>query len=527
MRKNAAIYVRASAEDKSSAVSAEEQESLCKSLILQNEDMLVGVYRDVRRYRIGTRLVDPLAHRIDRPGYQEMLDDLRNGVFKSVYAWRDDRLYNGIEATIPFIKAVEETGAEVYFVVGAFDLISAYPASWATDVARKALTREMHKGYQKKLRAGFAYRIEAKYGYTRLKKSKQVLVVEEEAGWINQIRSWYLEDVPVREISRRLIRESVSQKRRKQDPNWPLYTIYRILKDPTYSTGIYEVKSRGEVIKIKVPKISNHRQFQKILKKLDENKSHPVRHVKHDFLLSGLITSPCGGKWKPHIYTSRRKYTKVDGHVSHYENEVKKYVCLKSQYTPHEKAHHPDCPKSKGVMALDAYVWEQVAQRLRHPDKIASAIEERRNILDNRQWKNQAAIRQLEKHLEGLEIERASYIRQYGRSERGEGQFSESDLDRELARLAEEKVLAQSEMEALEGEANTPVSDFDLAAPQLLERVSLIGLDNLDRDPTSEQEKQEHLKLKRRVVQTFVNQVVLVRGKDPQITWTMDELHDF
>jgi len=527
MSKNAAIYVRASAEEKGDAVSPEEQESLCKSLILQNEDMLVGVYRDVRRYRIGTRLVDPLAHRIDRPGYQEMLDDLRNGVFTCVYAWRDDRLYSGIESTIPFIKAVEETGAEVHFVVGSFDIASAYPASWTSEIARKALTQEMHKGYQKKLRAGFAYRIEAKYGYTRVKKSKEVLVVEEEAGWINQIRAWYLEDVPVREISRRLIKEGVSQKRRKQDPNWPLYTIYRILKDPTYSTGIYEVKARGEVIKIKVPKIANHRQFQKILKKMGENKSHPARHVKHDFLLSGLVTSPCGGKWKPHIYTSRRKYTKVDGRVSHYENEVKKYICLKSQYTPHEKAHHPDCPKSKGVAALDAYVWEQVSRRLHHPDRIASAIEARRSTLDSRQQKNQAAIRQLEKRLEGLEIERASYIRQYGRSERGEGQFSEADLDRELARLEKEKAQAQLEMEILERTANEPVSDFDLAASQILERVSLIGLDKLDRDPTSEEEKREHLKLKRRAVQTFVSRVLLERGKDPQITWTLDEFHDF
>jgi DNA invertase Pin-like site-specific DNA recombinase len=527
MSKNAAIYVRASTEERGDSISPEEQEQLCKSLILKNGDMLVGVYRDVRRYRIGTRLVDPLAHRIDRPGYQEMLDDLRNGVFESIYVWRDDRLYSEIESTIPFIRAVEETGAEVHFVVGSFDLASAYPTNWASGIARKALTQEMHKGYQKKLRDGFAYRIEAKYGYGRKKKSKEVFVVEEEAEWINQIRSWYLEGVPVREISRRLIGEGVPQKRRKEDPDWPLYTIYRILKDPTYSTGIYEVEARGEVIKIKVPKIANHRQFQKILKRVGENKSHPARHVKHDFLLSGLVTSPCGGKWKPHIYTSRRKYTKVDGRVSHYENEVQKYICLKSQYTPHEKAHHPDCPKSKGVAALDAYVWAQVSQRLRDPDRIKSAIQVRRMVLDTQQQKNQSAIKHLEKHLDDLEIEREAYIRQYGRSERGEGQFSEADLDRELDRLEEEKAQAQTEMEALEAAENEPISDFELAASQILERISHIGLDKLDHDLTSEEEKREHLKIKRRAVQAFVSQVYLVRGKDPQITWTVNELNDF
>lgn len=523
MSKNAAIYVRASAAEKGDAISAEDQESLCKSLILQNEDMLVGVYRDVRRYRIGTRLVDPLAHRIDRPGYQEMLDDLRNGVFESIYVWRDDRLYGGIESTIPFIKAVEETNAEVHFVLGSFDLASAYPMNWASGIARKALTQEMHKGYQKKLKDGFAYRIEAKYGYERVKKRKEVLVVEEEAEWINQIREWYLEGVPVREISRRLIREGVPQKRRKNDPNWPLYTIYRILKDPTYSTGTYEVKARGEVIKIKVPKIANHRQFQKILKKLEDNKSHPARHVKHDFLLSGLVTSPCGGKWKPHIYTSRRKYTKVDGSVSHYENEVKKYICLKSQYSPHEKTHHPDCPKSKGVARLDAYVWGQVSQRLRDPDQIEAVIQMRRLKLDVQQQKNQSEIRRLEKYLEDLEVEREAYIRQFGRSERGEGRFRETDLDRELARLEEETAQARSEMEELVRAVNEPVSGFDLVVPQILERVSMIGLDKLDGEPASEEEKREHLKIKRQAVQAFVSQVYLVRGRDPQINWTIDE----
>jgi DNA invertase Pin-like site-specific DNA recombinase len=522
MRKNAAIYVRFSAEEPGDSISAEEQEQLCKSLILQNEDMLVGVYRDVRRYLIGTRLVDPLGTRIDRPGYTEMLDDLRNGVFESVYAWRVDRLYSGIEATIPFIKAVEEAGAEVHFIVGSFDLDTAYPTSWASGIARKAITQEMHKGYQKKLRDGFAYRIEAKYGYDRKKKSKEVLVVEEEAQWVNQIRTWYLEGVPVREISRRLIGEGVPQKRRKDDPNWPLYTIYRILKDPTYSTGIYEVEVKGEAIKIRVPQIANHRQFQKILKKIGENKSHPARHVKHDFLLSGLISSPCGGKWKPHIYTSRRKYTKADGNVSHYENEVKKYICLKSQYTPHEKAHHPDCPKSKGVAAIDDYVWGQVSQRLRNPEEITEAIQVKTNRMEDQQRQNQATIVNLEKHLDGLEVERESYIRQYGRSERGEGLFSEADLDRELARVEAEKHKTQSELEKLEEAINESVGDLEIEAMQILERVSFIGLENLNRDPTSAEEKREHLQIKRRAIRAFIEKVYLVKGKDPQIKWAID-----
>ena len=71
----AAIYIRTSSEHQAEKASPEEQESDCRRLAEQHGLNVVAVYRDIERYRVGGRLVDPSGTRSDRPGLVAMLDD--------------------------------------------------------------------------------------------------------------------------------------------------------------------------------------------------------------------------------------------------------------------------------------------------------------------------------------------------------------------------------------------------------------------------------------------------------------------
>lgn len=68
MAHRAVIYVRTSSETQGEKSSPVEQEVDCLHLAQEKEFSVVRVYRDVERYRVGNKLVDPSGTRSDRPG---------------------------------------------------------------------------------------------------------------------------------------------------------------------------------------------------------------------------------------------------------------------------------------------------------------------------------------------------------------------------------------------------------------------------------------------------------------------------
>src|SRR5919198_1004256 len=103
MNKRAAIYIRLSSEkqavsknangDLEEKASPKMQEADCREYCQSHGFEIVEVYRDVERYRVGKRLVEPSGTRADRPGLKRMLADARAGKIDVIVAWREDRLY--------------------------------------------------------------------------------------------------------------------------------------------------------------------------------------------------------------------------------------------------------------------------------------------------------------------------------------------------------------------------------------------------------------------------------------------------
>lgn len=86
MSRRAIIYIRTSSETQGEKSSPVEQEVDCLHLAQEKEFSVVRVYRDVERYRVGNKLVDPSGTRSDRPGLQAMLKDATRDEFDVILA---------------------------------------------------------------------------------------------------------------------------------------------------------------------------------------------------------------------------------------------------------------------------------------------------------------------------------------------------------------------------------------------------------------------------------------------------------
>ena len=81
MVRRAVIYIRTSSETQGEKSSPAEQEADCRRLAQDNGLTVVCIYRDVEKYRVGNKLVDPSGSRSDRPGLLAMLKDATKDEF--------------------------------------------------------------------------------------------------------------------------------------------------------------------------------------------------------------------------------------------------------------------------------------------------------------------------------------------------------------------------------------------------------------------------------------------------------------
>ncbi len=66
MTRRAVIYIRTASELQGEKSSPVEQEADCRCLAQENRLTVVLIYRDVEKYRLGNKLVEPSGSRSDR-----------------------------------------------------------------------------------------------------------------------------------------------------------------------------------------------------------------------------------------------------------------------------------------------------------------------------------------------------------------------------------------------------------------------------------------------------------------------------
>lgn len=204
MSKKAVIYVRTSSERQGEKVSPAEQEADCQKYATEQGLTVVNIYKDIERYRIKNKLVEPSGTRPDRPALLAMLRDAAQGHFDIILAWREDRLYRGMRAMLMVLETIQENRITIMLARETFDAKIAPLKAWVAQMELDGMKERMTMGVKGRLRAGKANSGRDRFGYQR--NGEVIEVVEEEAEWVRQIFTWYNERIPILEIRRRLNR---------------------------------------------------------------------------------------------------------------------------------------------------------------------------------------------------------------------------------------------------------------------------------------------------------------------------------
>ncbi|MEW6403754.1 MAG: recombinase family protein [Chloroflexota bacterium] len=130
----AVIYIRTSSETQGENSSSVEQEADCQRLAQENRLTVVHVYRDVEKYRVDNRLVEPSGSRSDRPSLLAMLNDAARDKFDIILAWREDRLYRGIRAMLMVLETAQDYKIEILLAKENFDSKIAPIRAWVAQM---------------------------------------------------------------------------------------------------------------------------------------------------------------------------------------------------------------------------------------------------------------------------------------------------------------------------------------------------------------------------------------------------------
>ena len=227
---------------------------------------VVRVYRDVEKYRVGNRLVEPSGSRSDRPGLLAMLKDAARDKFDVILAWREDRLYRGIRAMLTVLETVQDYKIDILLAKVNFDPKIAPIRAWVAQMELDGMKERMMMVVKARLKSGKANTGQDRYGYQCI--DDRIVVVEEEARWIRKVFEWYLDGCHLMEICDRLIAGGAPQKgssipRRIQ---WARSSIQAILKSAEeYAYGIKIQSRKGELFEISVDSIIDAATYERFV----------------------------------------------------------------------------------------------------------------------------------------------------------------------------------------------------------------------------------------------------------------------
>ncbi|MBL8076725.1 MAG: recombinase family protein, partial [Anaerolineales bacterium] len=299
MIRRAAIYIRTSSDTQGEKSSPIEQEADCQRLALGKGLQVVRIYRDIEKYRVRTKLVEPSGSRSDRPGLLAMLKDAARDEFDIILAWREDRLYRGIRAMLMVLEIVQDYKIEILLAKENFDPKIAPVRAWVAQMELEGMKERMTMGVIARLKAGKANTGQDRYGYIRI--GETVHIQKKEARWVRNIFKWYIQKTPLMQIRKRLIAANAPQKGSSipRHIRWSRSSIQAILKSAKeYAYGFKTYSRAGQTFHIPVAPIIDISTYELFIKMREENKTHPKHRRQNDYLLSGHLKCTCNLTWR-------------------------------------------------------------------------------------------------------------------------------------------------------------------------------------------------------------------------------------
>jgi DNA invertase Pin-like site-specific DNA recombinase len=508
MAKRAVIYVRTSSEQQGEKCSPVEQEADCRLFAEEQGLIVVNVYRDIERYRVKNKWVEPSGVRYDRPGLLAMLCDAADDQFDVILAWREDRLYRGMRSMLLVLETIQQNKISIMLALETFDPATAPLKAWLAQIELENIKERMTMGVKARLKAGKANSGQDRYGYQRV--GERIEVVPEEAEWVRQIFAWYIERIPLSEMRKYLLAANAPQKAATNPRKfpWSIHSIKGILEGAAdYATGIKIQRREGDRFEIRTEPILDMAIYERFLQIRRKPGDRTPSYVRNYALLRGLLYCDCGYRWQVNGTASHAH--SVDGHWVRRKEIQGIYFCR----ALHAEHISPNCPRRIHRREADREVWRQVCNAINHPDLLLNQA--RIMVADIMTDDNvgQADRERIEKELEHLFFDRQRTITQARK-----GGISEEEMEIRLNELYRLEVELKSELTSIQHSVDERLlAGWEEKFIQYLDDLR-VGIQALTADASSDQEWLETFELKLQIVQLLVEKVMIDVHKQLTVT---------
>lgn len=418
-KRKAVIYARTSTEQQADddKVSITEQLGQCRQLCDKEGFEVVGEYVDKENYR-GERgkIVSPSGTRKDRPAYRRMIEKVVPGGAEVVVAWKEDRLYRGIYALVPFVEMLNESekrgrSVEVQFVHGVFDRTYLELKAAVGQIEIRNMQERMMMGKRGKVKKGEFEGGVPPYGYRA--EDGKLVVDEDEAEVVRRIFWQYTEGVGTREITRRLNLEGVAT--RKARSGWSISRIYERLH-----RECYRGKRTFDGLVVECPGIIDEETWELAQERLRKNRRNPRGNTSEVYLLQHLLyCEECGRKMIVHTRRGNKSTRRA-------------YRCRSCTHHP---GLYPSCQPLTYVPAepLENEVWGKISALIDKQGWFLLGFAMEMSSLRQEAKEIGGRIGELETKLANLERQRTRAI-----TLATTGTISQEDLQVQLARIDEQ-----------------------------------------------------------------------------------------
>jgi site-specific DNA recombinase len=499
------IYIRVSDEKQAEKVSPQEQERDCREYAEKKGYIVVEIYRDIEPYKgANGKRKQCAAYHSDRPGFLRMIADAKAGKFGTIIAWREDRLYRGVnKALLDFSSLVTEYHMNVELIKDYYDIKTAPVKAWAAGVELEAKHDRTNMGVKAKLAAGKSWYVCEIYGYRFNKETDSYCIDDEEARGVRFIYKWYSEGLSYAEIANRLNSMGIkrSKSKLKKYEEWYPTLLHKYITKDFYWTGILKIKWDDEEFEVPIPTIVDYEDGKKAQARRTNYKINPNGATKYPTLLQGLLyCHACNCHMNLVTTTDKTK------------NGPKKYGVYRcNQNTEHRDIKNPGCIKYAGSKLIDDTAWNKLWNFISDEESLQKAIAEMVAKIQSQERVSESEMIDVEENLKNLVLERQEVI-----SLRRKKIISEEDLTTQLMILTEQEVSLKRHFAEIKVASQYQSKKLIDLIKLFAEQVN-IGYKNINLPPRNDAEKAMQFKIKKQIVQTFVKRVDLMPDRTVEI----------
>ena len=502
MTKRAGIYVRTSSERQGEKVSPQAQEDDSRAYCESKGYLVVDVYKDIKRYRSGRRLVEPSGARHDRPEFQRMLKDSDGGVFDVLVAWREDRLYRGVNrAMLEINERVTQKVIGVELVKEHYDPTVAAVKAWAAGVELQAKKDRLSMGIAARLSKGKSWNQRPPYGYSKDDEGYNV-INPDEAKWVRCLFEWFAEGVSVLEIRKRFISGGAKQRTDNTRWTWNPRLLYKYLSSEYYWIGYQEMKWDDTTYKTPIEPIVSPELAQRASDRKIKHKRYPAGNAKHTALAAGLVRcAGCGNKMTvtTHYSSSARK-----------DGKKWKWVYYGCPQTSNQMSLE-NCAGRIAVSKIDEKIWAKVWKLISEPGVFEASLQKRIAELQEEEIDAQTECEKLESVLDNIVMERQKVIT-YARKD----MISEDDLATQLLALEFEENAMRRDLESKKLLIGDRAESLMRLANAFREQVKA-GIEGINSEPDIPEKEKQQLEFRKKIVHSIVKKVEVGRDREVSI----------